>query len=556
MCYSQVLGTRELIENGNFSDSLKGYTTEYNQFNKQHLPFEMTWLITKNPNTADPKFATLFDHTKDSKAYMLFVNGDSSSLGDKYFLSTQINNLETKFNYRFSFWLAYNSSNASSSIRLMMNNAKYGANIIIDNTTKCKWIRYDFDYYADNVSNVIKLYNDGKAAIGNDFAIDDLSFRRICDFPPKIDVDTIRICRADHQKINVILNVPRENLQLQWSPSNDIDISDTLNPIFTGANSGMYYLTVTDNHGCSLTDSVYVKVFDYPNVTAITAESEGLLCPCKPIKLSVPPGYTYNWSTAEKSNEIIVSEPGRYSVDIFNEIGCVSKLSIDVKNIIPDFTIAIDSVSKSIGEKFDLPISIIANNYNAIKSCGIVNHKISLSYYKSLLLPDSLSKYVLSSTFDTETLSVELPIYDSISTKMIGFTAALGSSACTELHIASLSNCPEIIPQIQSGKFCLNNICTEPNDRLVKLNVEESLSRPYPNPVFGDAEIQFSTPEKGFCELSLYNVLGELVSKLYSSYTEPGKHQIRINSKDYSSGLYIYELITPSSSLRKMMIIQ
>ena len=83
---------------------------------------------------------------------------------------------------------------------------------------------------------------------------------------------------------------------------------------------------------------------------------------------------------------------------------------------------------------------------------------------------------------------------------------------------------------------------SDPLDVKVGLSGEYSLST-YPNPVQGQATVQFAVKEQEEVTISLYNTLGQRVKTLYRD-TPPAEQTQRatITTEDLSSGLYIVRL--------------
>ena len=121
----------------------------------------------------------------------------------------------------------------------------------------------------------------------------------------------------------------------------------------------------------------------------------------------------------------------------------------------------------------------------------------------------------------------------------------------------------------------LNVVCGFPdeNNPVVietnALSLNENLSIPtqfalhqnYPNPFNPSTQISFDIPEGSeIVTLNIYNVLGKKVSTLINNSMNPGRHKVEWNAKDnegnpVASGIYFYELNTPSFTSRKKMLL-
>ena len=88
-----------------------------------------------------------------------------------------------------------------------------------------------------------------------------------------------------------------------------------------------------------------------------------------------------------------------------------------------------------------------------------------------------------------------------------------------------------------------------------------ALHQNYPNPFNPSTQISFDIPEGfEFVTLNVYNILGKKVNTLLSKPMNPGKHKVEWNAKDnegnpVASGIYFYELNTPSYTERKKMLL-
>jgi hypothetical protein len=99
------------------------------------------------------------------------------------------------------------------------------------------------------------------------------------------------------------------------------------------------------------------------------------------------------------------------------------------------------------------------------------------------------------------------------------------------------------------------------NVHLGSLNVEIAmpneykLYQNYPNPFNPATNITFSLPEDALVELSIYNSLGELVTKLINREFEAGFHKVEFNLSNYASGLYYYRIVTNDFADTKKMLL-
>ncbi|HRP92987.1 MAG TPA: T9SS type A sorting domain-containing protein [Ignavibacteriaceae bacterium] len=84
---------------------------------------------------------------------------------------------------------------------------------------------------------------------------------------------------------------------------------------------------------------------------------------------------------------------------------------------------------------------------------------------------------------------------------------------------------------------------------------EYSLAQNYPNPFNPSTEINFSLEKSGNTILKVYNILGSEVATLLDGFMEAGKHSVKFNAKDLTSGVYFYTIKADNFTSTKKMIL-
>ena len=82
-----------------------------------------------------------------------------------------------------------------------------------------------------------------------------------------------------------------------------------------------------------------------------------------------------------------------------------------------------------------------------------------------------------------------------------------------------------------------------------------SLDQNYPNPFNPVTTIQFTLPQAGDVNLSVYDVLGRRVATLINGSISSGIHSVNFNASNLPSGMYLYRLTTPAGQLTQKMIL-
>jgi Secretion system C-terminal sorting domain len=68
------------------------------------------------------------------------------------------------------------------------------------------------------------------------------------------------------------------------------------------------------------------------------------------------------------------------------------------------------------------------------------------------------------------------------------------------------------------------------------------LSQNYPNPFNPSTTIKLAVPKESRVNLSIYNILGELVSTLVNEQMKLGCCEYEFNASNFSSGVYLYRI--------------
>ncbi len=86
---------------------------------------------------------------------------------------------------------------------------------------------------------------------------------------------------------------------------------------------------------------------------------------------------------------------------------------------------------------------------------------------------------------------------------------------------------------------------------------EYQLSQNYPNPFNPSTVITFSIPQTDLVSLKVFNLLGQEVAELVNEVKSAGTSRVTFNSKNLSTGVYIYQLKSGDfTSTKKMMFIK
>lgn len=533
----------DFIKNGNFE---LGDTLFYTQYRKDTIKLEGTYAIVKNPNSLFDLLEPCLDHTSNGGQYAIY-NGSINA--NTIVWKQTVKNIKKNNDYQFSFFTTNINPKKPGLLRVLINNDILEPKASINSVT-CVWDLSEYIWNSSNADSAeIILIDENLQPFGNDFGIDDISFKPICSVKAdKIRDTTICIGFKAHLNINVIDGFPP--FKYEWTPN------PTLNDIFTSTpeanplQTTTYYAKVIDSIGCEYFDSVTVKVIDLPTFDITYNKPSTSICPCDSITLSGPTGnLKYLWSTKDTTLNITVKESGIYNLLVINENGCEANSSIKISKLDAFSNIAIDTLSVNIGEKVTFPIRLIENKN--VLDCGYTHFKTTIKYNRSMLVANG--NYKIRRTNDEEYIDIEDDYNTDILNKL-EFTAVLGNDSCTDISIEKFQwNCEDVKVQTFNGKFCLKNICKASGQRLFDDEGKFFLSQNLPNPSTNITEITFGIIEEGISKLVIHDILGNVIHIEAEAYYKPGEYKAYVNTSEFARGVYFYTLKSPSSSITRIM---
>lgn len=131
-------------------------------------------------------------------------------------------------------------------------------------------------------------------------------------------------------------------LTSSYGSGNTWSTTETISAI-TVSTSGTYSVTYTDGFGCSATSApLVVTVNTNPSAPSITANGATTFCDGGSVTLTSSQGTGNTWSTAETTQDIVVTASGNYTVTYTNANGCsaTSSTTIVTVNTLPTVTLS------------------------------------------------------------------------------------------------------------------------------------------------------------------------------------------------------------------------
>lgn len=557
---SQSLSSIELIDNGDFENGLTGFSTEYSQFVADETE-RGSYMICINPRFDYYRYQDQFDHTTGHTNMLFF---DCDTLPGKCLISKKIINVTPNTNYMFSMWVRANNLYTREKwypkLDFLFNGDSLLKRFDVNDTTQ--WNKVEIIWNSGtNTSLEIKMYNEElaknpygfKSGVSNDFAIDDLSLRKICDSGVEMP-DSFKICTGDTTTFEVKITGAGLFEKFEWLADNEINAIDPFNPVFFPTTSKYYYLDVVGKGGCDFRDSVYFEVHKTPN-PRMTLNTNPVICPCKDLFITVSGGddsypFNYVWNDGFIGTNREITMPGYYSITISNALNCSRTIDTTITGISSNISASIDTFKISSGDTLTIPLNFSVNE--GISKCGYNNFRVKLSYNKSLLVP--ITSGLTTTELDgKETIEYSGPVTSDLN-NYFKFIATLGDSVCTDISIDEFDlSCDEINLDLKNGRLCLDNVCSQPNDRLFSLSNDLILKQNIPNPAYGNTQIEFSLSSPGYTELTIYDALGNVIATPVAQELQNGDYKVQINTANYNAGVYVYVLKNGYDSFSKIM---
>ena len=290
-----------LIINGDFELGNTGFTSNYT-FNATSVWAEGTYSVTTNPFLVHSNFSPCTDHTTGT-GKMMVVNG--AAMANSSIWCETVTVLPNT-NYAFSTWLTSVHPTNPAVLQFSINGNVLGSPFS-GITTTCVWQQfYEIWNSGNSTTAQICIVNQNTALDGNDFALDDISFKPFC-----VAVDSVKVtiahvpadagpdthvCQGDP-----VMLLASGGVAYHWDSGHQ-----TASVLLHPATDTIYYVTVTDAQSCKGEDSVRVYLWPLP---VVDAGPDQHICDGDTALLEVLPGLSYQWTTGDTSRQVRVVPP-------------------------------------------------------------------------------------------------------------------------------------------------------------------------------------------------------------------------------------------------------
>ena len=275
-----------LVVNGNFSSGNTGFNSSYvygTGGNYGLVSNAGQYAIVTSPNAAHVNFAAFGDHTTGSGNFMV-VNG--SGIAN---MNVWCQNVAVQPNtiYTFSTWIASVDSDNPAVLQFSINGTNLGSPFAVSPNTGL-WQQFFTTWYSGlNTSANICIVNQNTSTIGNDFAIDDISFVECeCNLNVNAGPDTT-VCEGSSVQLYAT-----GGDSYQWYPLGGLTNSGIANPVATATNNITYYAIVSNAVGCIDTASATINVIPQQQISAGVDDS---ICFGDSIQLNAVGSGTISW---------------------------------------------------------------------------------------------------------------------------------------------------------------------------------------------------------------------------------------------------------------------
>jgi len=209
-------------------------------------------------------------------------------------------------------------------------------------------------------------------------------------------------------------------------------------------------------------------------------------------------------------------------------------------------------ISGAPGEAVTLPIRLRdVRNMNTVSG-----FETTLRFDASLLYPiDDTPRGSIVAGERTIPLSLTIPpdIGPDSVIALLRFRAMLGDALSTPLTLDDVAPVggKAVVARIP-GSFTLTDLCAEGGTRLLSTG-SFSLKPARPNPAVSLAEIEYEIVEDGRVRLVVTDALGRRVTVLVDADMKAGRYVVPFDVSLLASGLYYYELRTPTQRLQRAL---
>lgn len=194
--------------------------------------------------------------------------------------------------------------------------------------------------------------------------------------------------------------------------------------MFSSLAAGSYNLVIEDANNCTLSlDTMIVA----PGAPVLSLPSSVLLCGESTVLAAGGVG-TYNWSTGEVTDSIVVNTTGSYAVTVTNAEGCSAEASTEVlPGVLPVGVLEVDFPEICPGDSLQINVS----GGDAFRWLEGTSSLSAVDIFNPLAFPDTTTRYQVEVGNDCglDTLMFSILVYDILATAGADTCIAPGDEA-------------------------------------------------------------------------------------------------------------------------------
>ncbi|HMO39071.1 MAG TPA: gliding motility-associated C-terminal domain-containing protein [Saprospiraceae bacterium] len=184
---ARSVNPQNLVFNGDFSLGNTGFTTDY-EFNNTDVRPEGRYAVVSNGRIPHNSFANCGDHTGGGLMMVVNASGQPNNVW------CQTITIQPNTEYVFSAWAASMVSQNPARLQVSINGTLIGT-VFQAPAQTCQWREFIANWTSDTIAAtaLICIANVNNTPAGNDFALDDISFREICELSDSLTVQVANL---------------------------------------------------------------------------------------------------------------------------------------------------------------------------------------------------------------------------------------------------------------------------------------------------------------------------------------------------------------------------
>ncbi len=180
------LNDQNLVTNGNFSQGNVGFTSEY-EFSATDVRPNNRYSVTTNARNVHNTFANCGDRSGNGNIMVVNASGMSNNVW------CQTITVRPNTDYIFAAWVASMVTQNPARLQVSINGAPVGTAFQAPAQT-CQWREFTANWTSGTGTTAqICIANVNNTAAGNDFALDDISFREICVTTDEVTITVVNL---------------------------------------------------------------------------------------------------------------------------------------------------------------------------------------------------------------------------------------------------------------------------------------------------------------------------------------------------------------------------